>query len=1006
MKKKNAIMISDTRPSLIGNLLVQLVETNEGLFDEAIIYYDKIDENDMYLMNKIMPCRFIHFQYDLPKEVKELPAFKKFSPLMFSRYFMFDLLKEYETVTWLDTDILICGKLDNIIKMAKIGGMSANFEDPKNKSYKQTDTVKTSFINPLNNYDMNKYNMSSGLITVSDNLPNFEKMTKWCFDKTIELANNLVLPDQGVLNILIQEFNINVKCVGENGAYCFYPTYKRDASKAKIVHSWGARKFWKSWYLYNQYPKWKEYYQKWIKMGGSDQIGEILPDISIVIPMYNPNIEFFGLVLEDLLKNQEQAHGFQYDNFELILVVDGEISEDFKNLLKEYNDPRIVLIHNKERAGIAKSLNIGIKSAKGKYIARIDDDDRINKHRLFKQKEYLENNKNIELVSSYFSYFGDLNDGRITLEGELCRAWSIFTCPFDHPTIMFRKDFFLKNNLLYDESRSHVEDWELWLRAFNKGMRVGVIPEILYYHRWYNGQAGQNTKTITMMRELVKKNFEKLDIKLTDDELIYISPWQGKVDNQKLERLNTIYNQALEKNKKLKLYDQDSLETVFSYRLTEAKTGVLTPMITVNDNNIDYNKKNMTNNVSILHRVRRRLLKPFYKPIKRIFYNITAEAVNDNITYNNHQIDKKIEKMTQSLKKDITEQQHSINLLHDNVYDFHQEFNTIYRNNITSQFFKEKIILIGTSEHGNIGDAAITLGAYEFIRNHFKDKELVEITTYEFTNKLPYLRAIINNDDLIFLQGGGNLGNKYIEEENVRRKTIESFPNNKIIILPQTIYFDDNGQSELIKTQEIYNRHKNLTIFTRGAISLSNANLYFKNAKSYEFLDCALNLNIDYSFERKGILCCIRDLDDESGFTENEYQKIFKIVKKLDSAFDFTTNTSKNDIPRVERFDEVYKQLTNFAKHKVIITDRLHGLIFALITNTPCIVLSSYNYKLKENCDMVKDNKMVTFIDKDIDLLETEISKYLNEDINGYKNDFSKNFKKMANIIKGTKTNK
>ena len=95
-KKRNAIMIADTRPALIGNLLVQLKETNDGLFDEAIIYYNELNEKDKKIMESLMPCRFIKFDYELPDNIKSLPAFEKFSPLMFARYYMFDLLNEYE----------------------------------------------------------------------------------------------------------------------------------------------------------------------------------------------------------------------------------------------------------------------------------------------------------------------------------------------------------------------------------------------------------------------------------------------------------------------------------------------------------------------------------------------------------------------------------------------------------------------------------------------------------------------------------------------------------------------------------------------------------------------------------------------------------------------------------------------------------------------------------------------------------------------------------------------
>ena len=86
-KKKNAIMIADTRPALIGNLLIQLKDTNDRLFDEAIIYYyDKIDEKDKKIIEDLIPCRFIKFNYKLPDNIKALPAFEKFLDTICSIY--------------------------------------------------------------------------------------------------------------------------------------------------------------------------------------------------------------------------------------------------------------------------------------------------------------------------------------------------------------------------------------------------------------------------------------------------------------------------------------------------------------------------------------------------------------------------------------------------------------------------------------------------------------------------------------------------------------------------------------------------------------------------------------------------------------------------------------------------------------------------------------------------------------------------------------------------------
>ena len=148
-------------------------------------------------------------------------------------------------------------------------------------------------------------------------------------------------------------------------------------------------------------------------------------------------------------------------------------------------------------------------------------------------------------------------------------------------------------------------------------------------------------------------------------------------------------------------------------------------------------------------------------------------------------------------------------------------------------------------------------------------------------------------------------------------------------------------------------------------------------------------------------MCCLRDLNDESGISQNDYDNILEIISKYDKKYTFTNNLYSSEINKIERNMVVGEQLIKFAKSKVIVTDRLHGLIFALITNTPCIVISSYNQKLKEFTDMLKDNKSIIFIDKDISKLEKNLEALYNLEDNTIKNDFSKELNKVADIIKG-----
>jgi lipopolysaccharide biosynthesis glycosyltransferase len=621
MKKKNAIMIADTRPALIGHLLLQIKETNSNLFDIALIYYEKISEKDKKIMEKIMPCKFIKYDYKFSTEVLELPAFKKFSCLMFSRYEMFDLLNEYETITWIDTDVLICGDLSPIVNNAKAFGFVANFENEIDKSYKYVDYVRTSFRDGYQsqNYDLTKYNMSSGIISVGDHIKSNKSLTKWCYDKTIEYSKDLVLPDQGILNLLVQEFNIDVCPAGENGAYCVYPYNGRNVDNAKIIHSWGSRKFWNNWYLFLKFPRWNNLYQKWLNMGGSCLInGEIKPQITVLMPIFKPNFEFLKESLDSILCNQVDLDNYNFDSVELLLLVEPVNIEEIKKFINDYSDPRIHLIINPERFGIAKSLNIGIKNAKADYIARMDDDDISCPKRFFLQFRYLKEHQDCELVTSYYEYFGSLNEKRKSFSGDLVKAWDIFTCPFDHPTIMFKKDFFINNNLFYDETRKFVEDWELWNRAFSVGLNVGCVNQILFKHRMYKGSASTNDQSIKMMQELTYNNFKKLNVNIPANVLPYVSPWMGQVSNDKIFIVQKIFNQALDNNQELNIYNQNSLKKVFEIKLKEMKTGRIDDLL--------FNSKNEKKS-SLFKRVIKFIFKPFYYS-----YKIRMERIiKDNI---------------------------------------------------------------------------------------------------------------------------------------------------------------------------------------------------------------------------------------------------------------------------------------------------------------------------------------------------------------------------------------
>ncbi|MEW8956830.1 glycosyltransferase family 2 protein, partial [Clostridium sp.] len=115
------------------------------------------------------------------------------------------------------------------------------------------------------------------------------------------------------------------------------------------------------------------------------------PKISIIMAAYNETRQWLSKAIESIL-NQS------YRDFEFIIILDNPKNQELKDLITEYlkKDGRIKFFINEENLGLIKSLNKGIKEAKGEYIGRMDADDICYLNRLQVQLDFLESNKDID----------------------------------------------------------------------------------------------------------------------------------------------------------------------------------------------------------------------------------------------------------------------------------------------------------------------------------------------------------------------------------------------------------------------------------------------------------------------------------------------------------------------------------------------------------------------------------------------------------------------------------
>ena len=119
--------------------------------------------------------------------------------------------------------------------------------------------------------------------------------------------------------------------------------------------------------------------------------------------------------------------------------------------------------------------------------------------------------------------------------------------------------------------------------------------------------------------------------------------------------------------------------------------------------------------------------------------------------------------------------------------------------------------LLEVPYYSNIGDVLIWAGE-EYFLNKVKNVKCLYCASYD-----TFIPRQIDNSTVILLQGGGNFGDLWAGPHNFRKQIIASYPNNKIIIFPQTIFYED--EEKLKNDAQLFNNHKNLTICARDKIS-------------------------------------------------------------------------------------------------------------------------------------------------------------------------------------------
>ncbi len=328
-------------------------------------------------------------------------------------------------------------------------------------------------------------------------------------------------------------------------------------------------------------------------------------------------------------------------------------------------------------------------------------------------------------------------------------------------------------------------------------------------------------------------------------------------------------------------------------------------------------------------------------------------------------------------------------------------FDTVVGIFTTNSSFSDKptIFLIGTPEHDNTGDHAIALSEIQFIQDYFPHYNIVEITVEHWRRYRINLLLHTKKEDMFFMTGGGNIGDIYKWDELVRRFIIKHFKENKIIVFPQTAYFSNSkkGQRELNKTVRLYNSHKKLLVCAREKQTYEFLKKYFC-VQTYLCPDIVFRMRINLGNVSKGknIGICVRN-DNESSLSFDERKKLLKQLNDNYAVEYFNTciYTAKIKQNRVAIITALLQKISSY---QFVVTDRLHAMIFCVLTNVPCVVISPKSHKIISTLQWLK-NKNVILI-SNIDNILQACNRLTSTENSFEFNQFENYYKELANAIK------
>lgn len=265
---------------------------------------------------------------------------------------------------------------------------------------------------------------------------------------------------------------------------------------------------------------------------------------------------------------------------------------------------------------------------------------------------------------------------------------------------------------------------------------------------------------------------------------------------------------------------------------------------------------------------------------------------------------------------------------------------------------KKNLLWIGPfpGRHRNVGDHAQTVAVKRFLKKYFSDYHVIRLDRNEVKKQkeqIVQLANSFNKNDIVFLHSSGDFGSQHYDPNGcwhlTRREIASRFSKSKVFNLPTTVMYsqDESAQKLLLEDKKIFSS-PNFSLFCREHVSHGYVKDVFTSHTQFlpDFV-FYLQRSAKPHAKRNGAIVILRS-DSEASFDEQARNELVKSLKTYFTKVD-VSDILNADFPVVKSVEEKYVEHIQdvYEQYELVITDRMHGMILAVTTNTPCLALDS-----------------------------------------------------------------